>query len=879
MTFSPTEREPEVLRWYAGQNLLQIAMPLGGIGAGSVCFNGTGGLQDFSIRNRPGTTALPDGHGFSDAAFALLHVRGNSPVTRLIEGPLSPEKLYDQGLQAQGYRHGGHEGLPRFSSCTFGSGYPFGIVKLDDNLVPLDVTVTAWSPFIPNDDLSSGMPAAILEYRFENNAATPVEFDFSYHLSHLAGEASDRKSNHWSKTRCSVISGRGVLFDNILPVEDENYGTATVQAVGWTPKIKAMWLRGGWFDAISGLWREVSTGKFRENDGKQIVDDLDSRSGGSIMASAVLAPGENIVLPVVIAWHFPNSNLSVGGISSSEPECGPGCDCSDLISIDPADARQRNKPVWHPFYAGAWKDATDVGDFIANNYADMRARTLSFADALLSSTLPEYVLDAVSSNLAILKSPTVLRQENGNVWAWEGCFCEGGCCHGSCTHVWNYAQAMPHLFPKLERTFRNQELQRSMDDLGHINFRAALPDGPVSHDFHPAADGQLGGVLKLYRDWTICGDKEWLESLYLLAKRSLDYCISIWDPDRRGGLFEPHHNTYDIEFWGPNGMCGSIYVAALSAMAKIAGHLGRIGEADEYSQLASTGAKFMSDTLFNGQYYQQNVQWLGLRNTTFADSIATLEGPMSEMKELLRDEGPKYQYGSGCLSDGIIGAWMAAIYGVETPLIQDQVRSTLKSIYQNNYKDDLFEHACLQRPGYALGHEKGLLLCTWPRGGKPTLPFVYSDEIWTGIEYQVASHLIEEGFVEEGLTVVSAARSRYDGHVRNPFNEYECGSYYARAMASYALLSSLSGFRYSAVDGTLFYGPKLVKDCFKSFFSTAFGFGTIMLTDNKLTIKLIEGELQIVSVVVTRNGRQVRLPVDRRAVAGSELEIALEAAV
>jgi hypothetical protein len=83
-------------RAFSGPNLLQIAMPLGGIGAGCVCLNGYGGLQDFSIHNQPATTAMPDGHGFTDSAFALLHIKGERPVTRLVEGPIPPEKVYDQ---------------------------------------------------------------------------------------------------------------------------------------------------------------------------------------------------------------------------------------------------------------------------------------------------------------------------------------------------------------------------------------------------------------------------------------------------------------------------------------------------------------------------------------------------------------------------------------------------------------------------------------------------------------------------------------------------------------------------------------------------------------------------------------------------------------
>lgn len=220
------------------------------------------------------------------------------------------------------------------------------------------------------------------------------------------------------------------------------------------------------------------------------------------------------------------------------------------------------------------------------------------------------------------------------------------------------------------------------------------------------------------------------------------------------------------------------------------------------------------------------------------------------MQRLLKREGPKYQYGSGCLSDGVIGAWMARIYGIETPLSRQNLRSTLQAIFKHNFKTDLSEHANAQRPGYAMGREPGLLLCSWPRGGKPTLPFVYSDEVWTGIEYQVASHLIQEGFVTEGLTIVKALRSRYDGKTRNPWNEYECGNYYARAMASYSLLGALAGFRYSAVEKTLWFSPRLQVRPFKCFFSTASAFGSIEIGQESISVGVIEGELRIEKLVL-----------------------------
>ena len=822
-------------RSFTGEKTTQISMPIGGIGAGCICMNGYGGLQDFSIHTRPENTALPAGFTANspEAAFAILHIKGEPAVTKLVEGPFPAFKIFDQGLQGQGLRRGGFEGFPRFQKCTFQGEYPFGQATLTDASVPLEVKVTGWNPFIPLDDKNSGIPCVILEYTLRNASSRLVEYQFSYHLSHLAPGCKPDES----ATVNAVIPGKGVFFTNREEPNAEAYGGAALIAIGDAPRIKAMWLRSpGWeFDSLSALWREVSSGRFTGNDGSNSVDNA-GRNGGSILLEGKLAAGESRNHTIVIAWHFPNCYLREGlKAETIKVEGHPGC---RSVAEDAA-------APWRPYYAGQWKDARDVALYVSENYASLRARTMHFKEALFSSTLPPYVVDAVSANLGILKSPTVLREENGNLWGWEGCFPDSGCCHGSCTHVWNYAQAFPHLYPQLERTLRELELVRSMDEHGHVTFRGAIPDGPVDHSFHAAADGQLGGIMKVFRDWQIGGDTEWLKRMYPLAKRSLDYAIGTWDPDHKGALFEPHHNTYDIEFWGAEPMCTSIYMGALQAMAQMAGALRESADEDLYGALAHRCAEYMDQHLFNGDYYQQHVQYEGLRDTSFAQTVEHVNAASSEMQQLLKREGPRYQYGSGCLSDSVIGVWMARMYGVELPGERKNVHSNLQAIFRNNFKTDLSEHANAQRPGYAMGHEPGLLLCSWPRGGKPTLPFVYSDEVWTGIEYQVASHLIYEGLVEEGLTIVKALRSRYDGRTRNTWNEYECGNWYARAMASYALLGALSGFRYSAVERTLWFAPRLQVRPFQCFFSTASGFGTIALHQRTITVRIIEGELAI----------------------------------
>jgi hypothetical protein len=213
-----------------------------------------------------------------------------------------------------------------------------------------------------------------------------------------------------------------------------------------------------------------------------------------------------------------------------------------------------------------------------------------------------------------------------------------------------------------------------------------------------------------------------------------------------------------------------------------------------------------------------------------------------EALKLLQEEGPKYQYGKGCLSDGVLGAWIAEMCGIGNIVDSVKVSSHLNSVYRYNFKQDLSDHPNPQRPSYAFGNEGGLLLCTWPKGEMLSLPFVYSNEVWTGIEYQVASHLMITGQTDKGLDIVRTARDRYDGRFRNPFNEFECGHWYARALSSYGMLQGLTGVRYDAVTGELFMNSG--KD-FTTFISTETGFGNAGIKNGKPFLDVKYGEIPV----------------------------------
>ena len=807
---------------YTGEYLNRVAFPLGGIGAGMVCLEGTGFLSHASLRGHPEVyNELP--------VFSALCVKGDPNLAIVLEGPVSSWKVFGSPGTGNGAENKTY-GLPRCAEAIFETGFPFATVSLKDSKLPLQVELTGWSPFTPGEADDSSLPVAALEYRFVNMTDKPVDAVYSFHAWNFMSTDAGGEA-------ILATEGGFVLWQPGSDKKPWDQGAFAAVVDDASTKVNCAWFRGIRSDQFSFVWQAVQSGAAPE---AGPITEGESSPGGSLYVPFRLEPGEEKLIRLRLAWHVPYTNIRTGKdpepTEDAEQCCDDACCC---------DATQ-NLPRHRPWYAGAFATVDAVLAYWGTNYDALRDRSAAFSECFYDTTLPPEVVEAVAANLTILKSPTVLRQTDGRLWCWEGCYDDRGCCSGSCTHVWNYAQALPHLFPDLERSLRETEFTFSQDDQGHQAFRASLPIRPAAHDFHAAADGQLGGIMKVYREWRISGDTDWIRGLWPQVKQSLDYCIEVWDPDHRGALVEPHHNTYDIEFWGPDGMCTSIYLGALKAAIVMAEALG--DDVPMYAELLDKGRAFMESELCDGEYFIQQIEWEGLRagDPTKAMSVAASYSP--EAVELLKREGPKYQYGTGCLSDGIIGAWLALSCGVGDILDSDKVSSHLLAIHRYNLKQDFSDHFNPVRPTYAMGKEGGLLLCTWPKGGALSLPFYFSYEVWTGIEYQVASHLMMMGHVAEGLEIVRILRDRYDGRVRNPFNEYECGHWYARAMASYGLLQGMTGVRYDAVDKTLYVKPSIEGD-FRAFLCTATGYGTVGVCDGEPFVEIKQGTIPYERIV------------------------------
>jgi uncharacterized protein (DUF608 family) len=798
---------------YQGPYLNRVAFPIGGIGAGMFCLEGTGAISHLSVRNILQFFNEP-------CTFAALCVKGEKNVARVLEGPVPGWKIFGTAETGNG-ASGMSYGLPRFKEASFLARFPFGTVTLLDPKIPLDVELTGWSPFIPGDADNSSLPVGGLEYSFRNPTSSAVEAVFSFNTKNLMATAQ-------ANNGIRALKNGFVLFQEGTEAKPEDRGALAVFVDDDNAVVDHGWFRGGWWDAVTLTWKNIQEATLMTNPPQE-----GPSPGASLFVPLTIPPGKKRTVRVMLAWYVPVTSLRYG----KDPEGASKTEVAACCS-----------PYYVPWYAGRFMNIEDIADYWRGKYDLLREKSAQFKDCFYDSTLPDEVVEAVAANLTILKSPTVLRQTDGRLWCFEGCSDDRGCCPGSCTHVWNYAQAIPHLFPDLERSLRRTEFNESQDERGHQTFRSALPVRPVAHDFHAASDGQLGGIMKVYREWRISGDTDWLRALWPKVKLSLAYCIRTWDPRGRGVLEEPHHNTYDIEYWGPDGHCSSFYLGALQAAIEMGTALG--DDVSSYRELLEKGIRYLENELYNGEYFIQKVQTEGL-DAKFEPIDYSSNGPgYSKIIDLINREGPKYQYGTGCLSDGVLGFWMARMCGLGEIVSADKVRSHLQAVHEYNLKHDLSEFANPQRPAFAAGKEGGLLLCTWPRGGELALPFVYSNEVWTGIEYQVASHLMLEGMVDQGREIVRVCRDRYDGTVRNPFNEYECGHWYARALSSYGLLQGMTGVRYDAVARTLYIDSQVGND-FRSFLSTASGFGTVGLKGGKPFVEMKAGTLNVEHVFVS----------------------------
>jgi uncharacterized protein (DUF608 family) len=577
-----------------------------------------------------------------------------------------------------------------------------------------------------------------------------------------------------------------------------------------------------WND-LKDFWTHFARdGTFPESNSEE-MSLLGETWAGSLGSRKILNPGENTTIRFFFAWNFPNRVV-------------------DWI-LDKTVIPQKNSEFWIGNRYNEWfKNSTEVIKYIKENWDYLLKKTELFHENLFTSTLPAEVITSISATMSTIRTPSCFWMRDGSFHGFEGCHgastgvSSGGCCPLNCTHVWTYEFSLAHLFPSLERTMRETEFIMQHES-GYLPHRAVVPlylpqllkNG--NWDFpEPAIDGMFSTILKIYRDFLITGDREFLKKAWPFILRLMNYIFEYNDTELKGVIYSDQPNTYDCIIYGINSFIGSLYLTALLACERISEVVGMDDWARKFRSIFNSGQKILDQECWNGEYYIQKYD-------------ATLY--------------KQYQYGKGCHSDQLIGQWWAFQIGLGDVLPSEHFKKAIESIFKYNFKENLEE--ITQSPRiFASPEDAGLIVCTWPHGDKPKIPTMYSDEVWTGLEYEVAALCIHAGRIDEALQIIRGVRDRYDGSHRNPWNEVECGDHYVRAMSSWTLLPVLTGVNYTIGSKRFKLGPRMNAKNFATFFITGSAWGRVhqQISNNKVSssFSVSFGSLEIKSILLEELG-------------------------
>ncbi len=809
------------LKSYSGSKASQISFPLGGIGSGCVGLSGYGHLIDWEIFNRPSKGSCNGNSHFAARAVS----DGELLDARVLCGELPPPYT-GSGKTAYGnFGFGAPQntmsGFPNFRDCVFTGGFPFAELEFKDPSFPGKVRLSAFNPFIPLDDRDSSIPAAFFEISFENPSKRTIDYGVAFSVKNPA-KAGLNKSRRADGMSFVLLEQDGVEKSSV------EYGSLCIGSDAKDALTQDYWYRGKWSDAKEIFWRDFASTDSLPERSYDVPADGDH---ASVFANLKLKPKTKGSLRFVLSWSYPNCyaywrNLPTGEACFRDGKLADGVES------------------WRNYYATLFKDSPDSAKYALKNWDRLKSESRAFSESLHRSSLPQAALEAVSANLSILKSPTVLRLEDGSFYGWEGCHPEAGSCEGTCAHVWNYAYALPFLFPKLERSIRDLTWKYSMRDDGGLAFRLKLPLGSGISATRSCVDGQFGEIIKFYRDWKISGDTAWMKKLWPKVKKSLEFAwaptnADKWDPDKSGVITGRQHHTLDVELFGANSWLTGFYLAALKAGAEMAKAVGDAKSAKEYLDIFERGRKFVDEKLFNGKWYIQEVDLSdkSLLKPTCDD--ADLEFYWNDERKQI-----KYQIGAGCEIDQVLAQWHANLCGLGDVFEKAKRRKALKAIHKHNFKRSMRGVFNPWRI-FSLNDEAGVMICVWPEGvEKPLIPIPYNSETMYGFEYSAAALMIQEGLVKEGLEIVEKGRLRFDGERRNPWNEFECGSNYARSMASYSLLNAMSGFEYDMTKGMIGFSPVENGPC-RFLWSLGPAWGEVEFAKGKAVLMVRGGELKL----------------------------------
>ncbi len=503
------------------------------------------------------------------------------------------------------------------------------------------------------------------------------------------------------------------------PPSSPQSGEMFIGTAGTQPSV------GRWSD-LGAAWQAFASGSLPSGDGTNLL----------LAATVEIPPGKTQRVRFILAWRFPNHK-------------------------DRRGRRDGNN------YALRFKSALAAANKLAAEFAELRAASKRFHDDLYYSTLPYWLADAINAQLTTFFKSSWW-DEQGNFGIWEGMHC---CCGLNTVDVAYYgAWPITQFFPELQKRALRLWAQYQRED-GRIPHLLAGTFAGI--DSYGRIDLSPQFILQLARDYIYTGDRKLLRDLWPAAKAA--YAATLALDSNGDGLPEhtrPGDQTYDgWAIMGESAYMGSLWLATLRAMQRLALEMGERREAAKYAALFEKARASYEKLLWTGSYYR-----------LYKDPI-------------------KGGQDDGLMLDALNGQWYAHLLGLGDILPPERVRSHLRMCIKHN-------RIPVQRGMAYMVGDTGMCYvnCSWP-GGKQRIGG-QAGSPWTGTEYAFASLCIYEGMVEEGLQVVRDVYQRYYDHGMT-WNHIECGQHYFRPMDVWTVLMALEGLRYDAPRGRLSLRPAI----------------------------------------------------------------------
>ncbi|MDR2676328.1 MAG: hypothetical protein LBC18_16060, partial [Opitutaceae bacterium] len=682
---------------HRGGDLRMIGMPVGGLCAGQLYLGGDGRLLLWDIFNRvyrPGLNGLT------------------------YETPPVPERLVDQAPD-QGFalrvKGGGREECRRldrtgFADIAFSGEYPIGTVGYRDPALPVSVRLEAFSPFVPLDTDNSSLPATLLHYTLTNDGPSPVEAEVMGWMQNVVARTAETLIPVLRTNRVEAAGGSLLLRLGARPWrggESTTVEHADAAAAVYGPlrtlrdygEMGLMLLDAGPEDrAVTDLPDGLELGQMfaalrTGGDGRARAAARETgrpmlefhRAAASRTVS--LSPGQSRTISFAVLWHFPNLSFKAW---EKDPQTMP---------------QGRH-------YAARFPTLGELAAHVAGCHAGLSALTRLWRDTWYDSTLPCWFLDRTFMNTSTLATSTVYRYKNGRFWGWEGV----GACHGTCNHVWHYAQAMARLFPDLERDVREHT---------NLGFGLNQKTGAIRHRHAAgvvAVDGMAGIVLGALREHQMSADDAFLRRVWPRLRLVMENLIRR-DPEQNGLLAGAQHNTLDSSWHGSIAWLSGMYLAALRASEEMALEAGDRDFARTARAIFERGRETLPRRLWGGEYF------INLIDPAKPESVNS---------------------GTGCFIDQVLGQGWAFQAGLGRVFPEDKTRRALQSLWRYNFTTDVGSFRAANPAGrpLAMPGEGGMVMCTFPRddwdyerakgAGRGAGFARYLNECMTGFEYQVA---------------------------------------------------------------------------------------------------------------------------------------------